>query len=270
MVSTNLEDEKQFAGRVALVTGASLGIGRATAIALGRAGARVVVNYRSHEAEADEVVQQIQSAGSEAVKFQADVSDQTAIEKMVAQTQERFGGLDIAVSNAAYSDREAFYAADMSGFQRTIDVTMWGAFYLLRAATQQMIKTKTEGVILVVSSPHAFLPIPRAMAYNMAKAALEQMVKTAAVETAPHKIRVNAIQPGWIDTPGERKFASEEALAAAGEFIPLGRMGTPEEIAQGILFMCDARHDYMTGSSLLLDGGISLPWWATTGPWKED
>jgi glucose 1-dehydrogenase len=252
-------------GCVALVTGASLGIGRATAVALGRAGAQVVVNYRSHADQAQEVVQAIHDSGSRAIKVQADVADQAAVEDMVHRAVDEFGKLDIAISNAAYSDRELFYEADMEGFRRTVNVTMWGAFYLLRAATQQMIRQGSGGSIVLVSSPHAFIPAPRAMAYNMSKAAIEHMAKTAAIEVAEHRIRVNIIQPGWTDTPGERKFASDETLQRAGAKIPLGRLGTSEEIAEAILFLCDPRHEYTTGATLLVDGGISLPWWANRG-----
>ena len=91
------------------------------------------------------------------------------------------------------------------------------------------------------------------------------MARTAAIEVAEFRIRINLIQPGWTDTPGERKFASEETLEAAGAKIPLGRLGTSEEMAEGILFLCDPRHTYMTGATLLIDGGISLPWWANRG-----
>ena len=103
------------------------------------------------------------------------------------------------------------------------------------------------------------------MAYNMSKAAIEHMSRTAAIELSEHRIRVNVIQPGWTDTPGERKFASEDTLRAAGAKIPLGRLGTPDEMAEGILFLADPRHDYLTGATLLIDGGISLPWWANRG-----
>ena len=257
--------EIDLRGKVAVVTGASLGIGRATAIALGRAGAAVVVNYRSHRERAEEVVQEIESSGSRAVAAAADVADQSAVEGLMTTAVAEFGRVDIAVSNAAYSDRELFYQADMAGFRRTVDVTMWGAFYLTRAATQQMIKQGGGGAIVLVSSPHAFIPAPRAMAYNMSKAALEHMARTAAIEVAEHRIRINVIQPGWTDTPGELKFASRETLDTAGAKIPLGRLGTAEEIAEGILFLCDPRHSYMTGAALLIDGGISLPWWANRG-----
>ncbi len=252
-------------GRVALVTGASLGIGRATAVALGRAGASVAINYRSHADEAEQVAQAVRDAGSKAIILQADVADYDAVERMVRDTVAEFGKLDIAVSNAAYSDREIFYEADLVGFRRTVDVTMWGVFNLLRSSTRQMIAQGGGGSVVIVSSPHAFIPAPRSMAYNMSKAAVEHMARTAAIEVAEHKIRVNIIQPGWTDTPGERKFADEDTIQRAGTKIPLGRLGTPEEMAEGILFLCDPKHDYMTGATLLIDGGISLPWWANRG-----
>src|SRR5947207_15666593 len=162
-----------FRDHVAVITGASLGIGRATALAFGRAGVKVVVNYRSDREQADEVVALVRESGTQGIAIQADVADQAAVEKMVAQTVAEFGRLDIAVSNAAYSDRELFYQADMAGFRRTVDVTMWGAFYLMRAAAQQMIKQGGGGAICLVSSPHAFIPLPRAMAYHMSRAAIE-------------------------------------------------------------------------------------------------
>lgn len=252
-------------GKVAVVTGASLGIGRATAIAFGKAGASVVVNYRSHPDQAQDVVALIEEAGGRAVAHQADVSSLESVEALVQRAVSEFGKLDIAVSNAAYSDRELFYQADMEGFRRTVDVTMWGAFYLTRIATQQMIQQGDGGIITLVSSPHAFIPAPRAMAYNMSKAALEHMARTAAIEVAENDIRINMIQPGWIDTPGERKFASEDTLKKAGAKIPMGRLGNPEEIANAILFLSDPQHEYMTGATLLVDGGISLPWWASRG-----
>lgn len=258
-------NSQNLAGKTALVTGASIGIGRAAAISLAKRGANVAVNYRSQPDKAAEVVEQIEKIGGHAIAVQGDVSDLAAIQSMVEQAVAKFGSLDVAVSNAAYSDRERYFEADLDGFRRTVDVTMWGAFHLLYAATQQMLKQGTGGAITIVSSPHAFIPAPKAMAYNMSKAAIDHMAKTAAIEVAEYGIRVNICQPGWTDTPGERKFASEETLEVGGSKIPLGRLGTPEEMGEAIAYLCDPANSYMTGSTLLVDGGISLPWWGNRG-----
>lgn len=258
-------NERPLENRVALVTGASRGIGAATAVALAAAGANVGINFHSHVGEAQFVAEEVARLGRQAVLFKADVADQAAVEAMVVQIVERFGRLDVAVTNAAYSDREPFHQADMVGFRRTIDVTMWGAFHVLRAAARRFIEQGGGGNVVIVSSPHAYVPVPRSMAYNMAKAAIDQMARTAAIELAEHRIRINTVHPGWIDTPGERKFASEEQIAAAGGKLPWGRLGRAEEIARGVVFLCDPASDYLTGSQLLIDGGITLPWWANRG-----
>jgi len=121
------------------------------------------------------------------------------------------------------------------------------------------------GSIVFISSPHAYQPIPRSMAYNMSKAAINMLARTAAIELVEHKIRVNVVTPGWVDTPGERKFASEETIARSGEKLPWKRLGQPAEIGRAVVFLCDPASDYITGSSLLVDGGITLPWWANRG-----
>lgn len=255
----------ELAGKSAIVTGASRGIGRGVAVALAQAGADVAINFYSHPDEAEQVAAEVRACGRRALLVQGDVSDEQTNERMVAETVAAFGRLDIAVSNAAYSDRELFYEADLRGFRRTIDVTMWGAFHLLRAAARRMIAQGGGGSIVIVSSPHAYLPIPRSMAYNMSKAAIDQMARTAAIELVEQRIRVNSIHPGWIDTPGERKFTGEEQLQRAGEKLPWKRLGRPDEIGRGVVFLCDPRSDYMTGSAMLIDGGITLPWWANRG-----
>ena len=252
----------KFAGKNALVTGASLGIGRAVAIKLAQQGANVAINFRSHRDQAEEVRAEIEKLGRKAILVQADVSDQKSVEGIVAQTVRDFGSLDVFVSNAVYSDRERMIDAEMEGFKRTIDVTMWGAFFGVRASAQQMVKQGKGGSIVVVSSPHAVIPIPTAMAYNMAKAAIDHMARTAAIELAPHRVRVNIVHPGWIDTPGERKFFSENQISSGASKLPWGRRGTPEEIAGAITFVLSPDCDYMTGSTLTIDGGVSLPWWS--------
>lgn len=257
-------------GMTALVTGASRGIGLETAKALSQAGASVAFNYFDQKHEAPDAIRAIESAGRRAILVQGDVASQADVERMVAETVDAFGRLDIAVGNAAYSDRDLFYQADMDGFHRTIDVTMWGAFHLTRAAARQMIAQPAadrphNGSIVLVSSPHAFNAIPRSMAYNMAKAAIVQLARTAAIELVEHKIRVNLVTPGWTDTPGERKFFDDEAIARASTKMPWKRLARPEEIARAVVFFCDPASDYITGSTLLVDGGNTLPWWASRG-----
>ncbi len=252
----------KFKGRNALVTGASRGIGRACAVELAREGANVAINFRSHPEEAEEVAREIRATGAKALLVQADVADQKAVEQMVARAASEFGSLDFFVSNAAYSDRELMLNANMDGFHRTIDVSMWGAFYGVRASAQQMVKQGRGGSIVVVSSPHAVIAIPTAMAYNMAKAAIDHMARTAAIELVGHRIRVNIVHPGWIDTPGERKFFTDEQMEIGGKNLPWKRLGRPEEIAKAVNYVLSDDAEYMTGATLSIDGGVSLPWWS--------
>lgn len=251
-----------FRGKAALVTGASQGIGRGCAIELARGGVNVAVNYNSNRDEAETTAEEIRKLGAKAITIQTDVSDQTAVEAMVKQTADEFGSVDYFVSNAVYSDRQSMVEADMAGFRKTIDVSMWGAFYGVRAAAQQMIAQGNGGAIGVISSPHAEIAFPTAMAYNMAKAAIDHMARTAAIELASHRIRVNIVHPGWIDTPGERKFFTEDQLAAGAASLPFCRLGRIDEVGKAMAYVLSDDADYMTGSTLTLDGGVKLPWWS--------
>ena len=251
-----------LAGKVAVVTGASSGIGQATALKFAEAGADVTMAYYSHQAAAEETAVKIRAIGRRALPYKVDVSDQAAVEAMVAETVKQFGRVDSFVSSAVYSDREPFLTADMKGFRRTIEVSMWGAFYGLRACCNQMVKQGQGGSVVIVSSPHAQIAFPNAMAYNMAKAAIDHMARSAACELLQHKIRVNICYPGWTDTPGERKFFSEEMIAKAAKALPWGRLATSEEVARAVLFLADPASDYITGEILHIDGGLFLPFWS--------
>lgn len=259
----------KFEGKNALVTGSSKGIGAAIAIELARGGANVTVNCHSSKDQAESVAEQIRGLGRKALVIAADVADQAAVEDMIQQTVNEFGSLDCFVSNAVYSDRQLMVNADMEGFRRTVNVTMWGAFYGVRGAAIQMLKQGGGGAITVVSSPHANIAIPTAMAYNMSKAAIDHMARTAAIELAQHRIRVNVFHPGWIDTPGERKFFTEEQLQQGSQSLPMNRMGTPEEMAKGVCFTLSDDASYMTGSTMTMDGGVSLPWWSNRAEGKQ-
>ena len=253
-------------GQTALVTGAARGIGAGIAKALAAAGANVAVNDLR---EPNETVAACIASGRKSISIVADVSDQKAVESMVDRVESELGPVDILVSNAAYSDRELFYLAGMEGFEKTIAVSMWGPYYLARAVANRMIARSkpvvpgphtTQGNLVFVSSPHAYKPIPGAMAYNMAKAAVDQMAKTAAVELAEYRIRVNLIHPGWTDTPGERKFFFEDELMEHGSKLPWGRLASADDIAHGVVFLVHPNSDYITGATLSIDGGIVLPY----------
>jgi glucose 1-dehydrogenase len=257
--------QEKLQGHVALVTGASSGIGRATAIALAQNGANVALNYLTLPESAQEAAGKIQASGRRALLCPVDVSDQQAVERMVEQVVGEMGRLDILVTSAVYSDREFFWQAEMAGFRRTIDVSMWGAFYALRAAANQMIRQGQGGNVVVIGSPHAHVAMPSCMAYNMAKAAVDQMARTAALELVRYKIRVNIVHPGWTDTAGERKYFTEDALKKASAALPIGRLCQPEEIARGVIFLVDPDSSYITGTTLSIDGGSQLPWWSKRG-----
>ena len=254
---------KTLAGRVALVTGASRGIGQGIAQALGAAGAKVVVNYRSHAQEAEAVAASIREAGSDALVWQADVADRAAAKRMIDAAVEHFGRLDIAVANAAHSIREPVIEAKWENVLRTIEVTQFGVFHTCQFAAQQMVAQPRQegtarGKIIVISSIHEELAFPGSAAYNMSKAAINHLVRTMAAELAPQQINVNAINPGWIDTPGERAFYSEEELRAGGAHIPWGRMGTIEDIGHAAAYLASDAADYVTGTTLRVDGGFMV------------
>ncbi len=251
-----------LAGKVAVVTGASSGIGQAAALKLAEAGADVTMCYYTATDKAEETAGRIRALGRKVLPYKIDVSDHVAVEAMVARTVEELGRVDVFVSSAVYSDREPFLTANLDGFRRTVDVSMMGAYYCLRACCAQMVKQGQGGSVVIVSSPHAQIAFPNAMAYNMAKAAIDQMARTAACELLQHRIRVNICYPGWTDTPGERKFFSEETIQKAGKSMPWGRLATSDEVARAILFLAEPASDYITGEILHIDGGLFLPWWS--------
>jgi glucose 1-dehydrogenase len=247
-----------LSGKVSLVTGASRGIGRAIALELAQAGASVAANCLCEDDDSLETEKLLNATGRQVMVCYGDVANYETLESNVAAAVQHFGHLDVAVANAAHSVREPFCGADLNAFRRTVDVTMWGSFNLFRTAANQMIRQATGGVLLAVSSPHAFIAVPGSMAYNMAKAAVDQMARTAAVELAEHRIRVNILYPGWTDTPGERRFNDEEQIATSSQYLLWKRLARPEEIARAAVFLCDPTNDYISGSALTVDAAQSL------------
>ena len=249
----------KLADRVTLVTGASRGIGRGCALEMAREGADVVVNYRSHPGEAADVVAEIRGLGRQAIAFGADVGDRAAVDAMVAATVAEFGRLDILVNNAAFSIRKPFLEYSVEEFASVLQVAMWSVFHCSQAAARHMVARGGGGKIVVISSVHAFIPFRNSLPYNTAKAGINHMAFSIAGELAPHQINVNVIEPGWTDTPGERRYYTEEELRAGGAKLPWGRLGRPEEIGKAAVFLCSDDADYITGACLRVDGGVWLP-----------
>lgn len=245
-------------GKVALISGASRGIGRGIALQMGRSGAKVAVNYRAHGDEAEAVVDEIRRAGGDAFAYRADVADRDAVDAMVDATVEQFGRLDIAVANAYYSKREPFLDLALESAQRTVEVTFWGAFHIAQAGARQMVKQGEGGAILFISSVLAWIPLPTSLPYNAAKAGIDQMSATIANELTEHRIRSNVIAPGYTDTPGERQYATEAQLREAATALPWKRLGTAQDIANAATFLCSDAADYITGTVLSVDGGYWL------------
>jgi glucose 1-dehydrogenase len=248
----------RLAGKVAVVTGASRGIGQGCALALAEDGADVVVNYLTHEDEALAVVEQISRLGRRSFAYRADVSERSQVQALIEATVAHFGRLDVMVANAYRSIREPFLEITTAGLERTLSTTLLGTFYCCQLAAQRMVAQGGGGMIIVIGSVHAEHPFAGATAYNMAKFGVVGMALTAAVELARYRVRVNVINPGWIDTPGERNYYTEEQLQEEGKKIPWGRLGTPREIGRVAAFLASDDAEYITGAVLRVDGAHIL------------
>lgn len=250
----------QVDGKVALITGGNRGIGRGCAESLAAAGAAVAFTYRTHEDEARQVVQAIESQGGRAITLQADVANREDVARAVAKTVQTFGGLDVAIPNAAASFRQDFLTAEVETVARTWDVCIWGTFHLLQLAARQMVEQGRGGRLITISSIMGEFPFMGAVDYCTAKAAQIHMTCCIAVELARHAITANVITPGWTDTPGERKFTPEEEIRKREKQLPWGRMGRVEEIGAAAVYLASEAGEYVTGEVLRIDGGYHFPY----------
>jgi glucose 1-dehydrogenase len=245
-------------GKKALVTGAARGIGRGCALELARAGADVVVNDRAATPQAEAVVAEVRALGRQAVLVAGDVFARPSCEAVVARALAALGRLDILVSNPAFSKRMPFLDYDADVFEQVLRGTLFGGFHMSQLVARHVVARGGGGKIVFISSVHARVPYAHSAAYNAGKAGLNQMAFTIAAELAPHRINVNVIEPGWIDTPAEHEAFGDEAIARAAPNLPWGRLGTPEDVGRVAAFLASDDADYITGTALLVDGGFWL------------
>ncbi len=245
-------------GKTALVTGAARGIGRGCALELARAGADVVVNDRERTPQGIAVVREIEALGRRATLVEGDVFERPSCENVVARALSELGRIDILISNPAYQRREEFLSYDPEVFSKVINGTLIGGFHMSQLVARHMVERGGGGKIVFISSCHVHTPYARSVAYNSAKGGLNLLAMTIAGELTAHRINVNVIEPGWIDTPGEHEAFTDEAMARAGAALPWGRLGTPEDIGKTAAFLASDGADYITGAILRVDGGIWL------------
>jgi NAD(P)-dependent dehydrogenase (short-subunit alcohol dehydrogenase family) len=248
---------RELEGKVGLVTGGTSGIGRDTAVLFGRVGAKVVVAGR-REAEGNETVELIRAAGGDALFVKADVSKATEVEGLIQQTVEKFGRLDVAFNNAGIEGVWVpIIKQSEEEWNQTIDVNLKGVWLCLKYEIRQMLKQGGGGSIVNMASITGLVGAAGAAAYSASKHGVMGLTKSAALETARNKIRINAVCPAVIETPmGQRLFGAPPVHKYVLSCHPIGRFGRTAEIAEAVVWMCSDKASFMTGQSLVLDGGF--------------
>lgn len=261
-------------GQKALVTGANSGIGKATAIGLGRAGADVGVNYVADRDAAEQVVEEIKAFGVRAAAYEADVSQEDQVVAMVEAMVQELGTIDILVANAGLQRDARLTDMTLAQWQKVLDVNLTGQFLCAREVTKEFLRrgvvpevSRAAGKIICMSSVHQLIPWAGHVNYASSKGGVHMMMQTLAQELAPQKIRVNAVAPGAIKTPINRSaWETPEAQADLLKLIPYDRIGDPEDIAYAVVGLASDLMDYVVGTTLYVDGGMTLfPGFATGG-----
>jgi glucose 1-dehydrogenase len=258
--------EKILKGQKALVTGANSGIGKGIAIALGRAGADVVVNYRSGEEAAGEVAGKVRGFGSNAYIHQADVSREDQVQAMFSRILEEFGTIDILVNNAGLQKDAPIHEMTLEQWNTVLSVNLTGQFICAREAIREFRRrgvvedvSCSAGKIICISSVHEVIPWAGHVNYAASKGGVMLMMKSLAQEVAPYRIRVNTIAPGAIRTPiNTAAWSTQEAYDALMKLVPYNRIGEVEDIGRAAVWLASDQADYVNGISLYIDGGMTL------------
>jgi NAD(P)-dependent dehydrogenase (short-subunit alcohol dehydrogenase family) len=242
-------------GRVAAITGASSGIGEATALAFAREGAAVALGARREE-RIEEPARRIEADGGRAAAIRVDVSDEQDAHAFIGGARERLGGLDVLVNNAGMGRSHPFLEFPLDAWRDTLDVSLTGAFVCAQRAARLMVEAGTKGRIINITSVHEHIPLPESAAYCAAKGGLGLLTKVMALELGEHGITVNAVAPGEISTP----MTGQEDVDPETEErpVPVGRPGSAHEVAAVVSFLASPRSSYVTGSSYVVDGGLML------------
>jgi glucose 1-dehydrogenase len=257
---------KSLIGQKALVTGANSGIGRAISIALGHAGADVVINYVTAPERAQKVVEEVELCGARAYAHRADVSSETEVEQMFAKMREEFGTIDILVNNAGLQRDAPFEELSVADWDLVMNVNLKGQFLCARSAVREFKRrgvvrdvSCAAGKILCISSVHDAIPWAGHVNYAASKAGISMMMKSIAQEVAPYRIRVNALSPGAIRTPiNTEAWSTRAAYNALMNLVPYKRIGEPEDVGRAAVWLVSDESDYITGTTLYIDGGMTL------------
>jgi glucose 1-dehydrogenase len=246
-------------GKAAIVTGSSSGIGQSIAIRLGTEGASVVVNYRGNPQGADDTVKQLEAAGAKAIIVQADVSKLADTQKLVDQAWQHFGRCDILVNNAGIEKRGEFCEVSEQDYDTVLDINLKGVFFLTQAFVRRLRDSKLPGRIINISSVHEDMAFPHFSTYCAAKGGLRMLTRDLAVELGPLGITINNIAPGAIATPINKSLLEDKAkLGALLKNIPLGRIGTCDDVSEFAAFLASDEAAYITGSTHVIDGGLMV------------